>query len=284
MSTPRKTPHKSCGIEGLKIELDFLYEDYEYVKNQENSGDTIANYFESLTSKIFELAIGRYYLEGICTDDFMEMLKKSSLAACNYFKLITNKGKEIQYNWEGGCYSAIYKDERIHHTADSILNCGLKAAIITNQNQEIEYLSNIDLSNIVVKNMLTGGAYSLRTLALQLLCSRNIKQGTECFDTIEKLPPPSRNLDAKLIDSECKILLALEKKHFDKLPKLIDDNLIIHKKMYDNDSRNLRYNYFGLISIHNLASLILARKKQMILGIKNQYIPSDLFEASIKNI
>ncbi|MDN5204301.1 Imm49 family immunity protein [Fulvivirgaceae bacterium BMA10] len=285
MDTPRKLPHKSVnpefGLEVLKMDMEYLNKCYDYVLDQENSGDTIANHFESLTSKIFETAIARFFLEGISPDDFMEMLRKSSLAACNYFKLITNQGREILYDWEGERCEVIYESDRIHHMADSTLNMGLRAAIIANQNQEIEYLSNVNLSNLGLH--MSNGAFTLRTAALQLLCNGNQKKYKVYFDAIEKLSPPSRNLDAKLMDSECKILLGLEKNSLSQLPQLMNDNLIIHKKMYDNDARNLRYNYFGLISTFNLTSLILAHKKRMALDVKSPYIPEELLKASIKN-
>jgi len=286
MSTPRNLPHKSTdptfALEVLKMDMDNLVKRYEYVLNPENSGDTIANYFETLTTKIFQTAISRFFLEGMSSNDFIEMLKESSLAACNYFKLITNRGKEIQYTWEGEVLTKVYESTRIHHTAGSTLDLGLKAAIISQQKRHIECLSNIDLTHIGLHRK--DSAFDLRALALQLLCGGGQKNHKVFFDAIEKLPSPSKNLDAKLMYSDCKTLLALEKKDTILLAELIDENLSIHKKMYDNDARNMRYNLFGLMSIHNLVTLILANKKGMSVEVSNPYIPHELLTASIKSI
>jgi hypothetical protein len=206
------------------------------------------------------------------------MLKKSSLAACNYFKLISNRGKEIQYTWEGEVLTKVYESARIHHTAGSTLDLGLKAAIISQQNKNIEYLSNMDLTHIGLDR--TDNAFILSILAIQSLCGGGQKNHKVYFDAIEKLPAPSKNLDAKLLYSQCKTLLALEKKDANSLAKLIDENLSIHKRMYDNDARNMRYNPFGLMSIHNLVLLILANKKGMSVEVSNPYIPDELLKAS----
>jgi len=285
-NTPRKLPHKSIdpkfGLEVLYMDMDALKKNDKTVINPEIDGEVIVNHFESLTRKIFREAIARFFFEGISPDQFLEMMKKSSLAASNYFRLITNtnKEREISYQWEGKDMLIKHVEERIQHTADCTLNMGLTAAILSNQTQDIEYLSNIDLSNLG-PNMYPH-AFILRTLALQAICNDNKKQLGKYLEAIEKLPSPNRNLDAKLIDSECKSLFALGKGDFDQLIKCMEDNLRKHKKMYDNDSRNMRYNYFGFISVFNIAVLIMANKRGATINLKNQYMPEELLKASLK--
>lgn len=276
MKTPRELPHKSIdadfGLTLLEMDKKQLQRAYEHILNPENGGDTIVNQFELLTSKIFQVAIARFFWEGISAEDFKEMLGKSALAACNYFRLITNKGKEIQLHWEGESRSVLYQGDRVHHTADHKFNMGFKAAILADQHQEIEYLSDLDLFNLGLQ--LSYNPFTLRMVALQSLCKG--RKNDAYFDAIEKFPKPNRKLNEQILDSECKILLALEKEDSGQLHEHIDRHLVLHKKMYDNDVKDMRRNYFGLMSIPVLTVLVLAGKRDMMVEVDNPYLPKTL--------
>lgn len=283
VSESRKLPHRSISPKMAEFTMS---EDEDTVQKYGDHvltpghDDTVANHFGTLTVRLAELAVLRYLHAGDALPVVLDTLSESALAAANYFRLVTvDNNNQVQYEWRESVFSVRPSPRRINATDPLTLHMALMAALISGNGEQLSYLSGIPSNTYVYGD--APDLSALRAMVMQSLCRQDERQNDELLDVLRNNIAPGQRLDTKLFHAECVAMLSLAGADTSELLTSVEEHLSVHKKLYDNDRRDMRWSILGLVSMPTLAIMILAQQRGISIDVANDYVPLDLLTASL---